>query len=406
MISMAGFEDPEKRKEQERLAAAAQAQAQAPAPAEPGLLQMPEKPMTPFEQLRDNHGTGGAILRLLGTGLSGGLLGDVLTPEIGRASQAEYATDLATYKAYQNKMMEQQIANQASQADRKRLSGVYDEWDAVVNDGDPTNDARGYTRAINNGADPDALALAYASNPMFAAGAGRDLPDATRAVIHYQDSLNRYVDSETGEQKMRKPGEDGYVKYADAFDRYKNREVGGLREQAAARAGGQSQGQFDQETINKAPAEAATMNSAMSTIESLGNIGTDPETGEVTFTPNNLGEFEDVYGTLDQFKPFGFSTEESFIRSTVEKLGSILAVDARGKLKGQGQISDKETAMLEKSLSILSSRGISPQKAREEIARIYSIMQKGFMEKQEIINPTQGNQSGGGSDFDTLWNEG
>jgi hypothetical protein len=89
----------------------------------------------------------------------------------------------------------------------------------------------------------------------------------------------------------------------------------------------------------------------------------------------------------------------------VEKIGSILAVDARGKLKGQGQISDKETAMLEKSLSILSSRGISPERAREEIARIYSIMQKGFMQKQEVISQSQGNQ-GGGTDFDTLWNEG
>jgi hypothetical protein len=190
-------------------------------------------------------------------------------------------------------------------------------------------------------------------------------------------------------------GDKGYVKYNDAFDMYKNREVGGLREQAEARAGGAAAGEFKQDEINAAPAEAATMNSAMSTIESLGTIGTDPETGEVTFTPDNLGEFEDVYGSLDRFKPFGFSEEETFIRNTVEKIGSILAVDARGKLKGQGQISDKETAMLEKSLSILSSRGISPQRAREEIARIYSIMQKGFMQKQEVIDRSRGNQGGG-----------
>ena len=119
MISMAGFEDPElkKLKEQERLAAEAKAA--------PGLLQTAiEKPMTPFEQLRDNHGTGGAIMRLLGTGLSGGLMGGLLTPEIGKASQAEYATDLATYKAYQTKMMEQQLADQAAQAERDRFAAL------------------------------------------------------------------------------------------------------------------------------------------------------------------------------------------------------------------------------------------------------------------------------------------
>ena len=227
--------------------------------------------------------------------------------------------------------------------------------------------------------------------------AASELPDATRAVIHYQDSLNRYVDPESGEVMMRQPGQEGYVKYADAFDRYKNREVGGLREQSAAKAEGGVLGKAAGEEVTGAPAEAATMNSAMSTIESLGTIGTDPETGEVTFTPDNLGEFEDVYGNLDRFKPFGFSEEETFIRNTVEKIGSILAVDARGKLKGQGQISDKETAMLEKSLSILSSRGISPQRAREEIARIYSIMQKGFMQKQEVINQSRGGSSSGPS---------
>ena len=136
LMSMDDIRELNRRKEQERLAA--EAQAQAPAQAQPGLLQMPEKPMTPFEQLRDNHGTGGAIMRLLGTGLSGGLLGGFLTPEIGKASQAEYATDLATYKAYQTKLMEQQLAEQAAQAERKGvqsgldllMNGVHDPEDA------------------------------------------------------------------------------------------------------------------------------------------------------------------------------------------------------------------------------------------------------------------------------------
>ena len=219
-----------------------------------------------------------------------------------------------------------------------------------------------------------------------------ELPDATRAVIHYQDSLNRYVDPETGEIRMRQMGDEGYVPYNKAFDQYKNREVGALKDQAAAKASGASSGAHEQEIINKAPSEAATMNSAMNAITNMGNITYDDQ-GMPVFTPKAeyAEDFDDVYGTLDRFKPFSFSEGEEFVNATVEQIQGILAVDARGKLKGQGQISDSETAMLEKSLTILKSKGISPEVAKREIARIYHVMEKGMRQKQEI---TSGNQSG------------
>ena len=88
-----------KRKEQEALAAEQPAPEQAPQPAQspPSLLAMPEKPVAPFQQLKDEHGTGGAIMRLLGTGLSGGLLGGALVPELQRGNQMQYASDLKAY---------------------------------------------------------------------------------------------------------------------------------------------------------------------------------------------------------------------------------------------------------------------------------------------------------------------
>lgn len=229
--------------------------------------------------------------------------------------------------------------------------------------------------------------------PGYSASSATELPEATRAAIHYQDSLNRYVDPETGEVKTRQMGDKGYVKYSDAYDQYKNRELEGLRGQAAAKAEGSSLGSHAAEIENKAPSEAATMQSAMNAIENMGGITFD-EDGMPVFTPSAeyAEDFEDVYGTLDQFKPVPFSTGEAFINASIEQLQGILAVDARGKLKGQGQISDSETRMLEKSLTILQTKGISPKKAREEIARIYYVMQKGMRQKEEIMNPTQGNQ--------------
>lgn len=119
LLSMDDIRELNKKKEQERLATEATP--------EPGLLQTgaPEKPVTPFEQLRDNHGTGGAILRMLGTGLSGGLLGDVLTPEIGRASQAEYASDLKLYQ------------DQVKLGQSQKVAGAYE---AMLSDDDESND--------------------------------------------------------------------------------------------------------------------------------------------------------------------------------------------------------------------------------------------------------------------------
>ena len=96
------------------------------APVDPaaGLLGI-AAPKTPWEQMQEKHGTGGSILRMLGTGLSGGLLGDVLMPEMGVGSRAKYATDMELYKAQQAKMFEAQLAAQlAEQSKARHMAGI------------------------------------------------------------------------------------------------------------------------------------------------------------------------------------------------------------------------------------------------------------------------------------------
>ena len=329
----------------------------------------PEKaPMSLLDQMDERHGKLGSRLGLFSHLYSGG-------------TRADYGD--ADMLAERKRVQEQQAMQ-----DKMGMAKPYFE---MLQSGNVQDQMKGMFALEQLGFSDSMMKLGMPQSQSQS-----ELPDATRAVIHYQNSLNRYVDPETGEVKVRQMGDDGYVKFDTAFDQYKNREIGGLREQAAAKSEGQALGAHAAETVNKAPSEAATMNSAMNAIENMGNI-TMGDDGMPIFTPKEeyAEDFDDVYGTLDRFKPFSFSEGEEFVNATIDQIQGILAVDARGKLKGQGQISDSETAMLEKSLTILKSKGISPDKAREEIARIYYVMQKGMREKEQIMNPTQGSQGGG-----------
>jgi hypothetical protein len=84
-------EDIEKKKQEQ-----AAVQPEAPAQAPPSLL-APVVPQTPWERMQEKHGTGESILRILGTGLSGGILGDVLMPEMTADGQAQYDAEMKAY---------------------------------------------------------------------------------------------------------------------------------------------------------------------------------------------------------------------------------------------------------------------------------------------------------------------
>lgn len=66
-------------------------------------LLSPAMPKTPWEQMKEKHGAGESFLRILGTGLSGGLLGNLLMPEMSKEGKAKYAADMGLYKAEQER---------------------------------------------------------------------------------------------------------------------------------------------------------------------------------------------------------------------------------------------------------------------------------------------------------------
>lgn len=82
---------------------------------------------------------------------------------------------------------------------------------------------------------------------------------------------------------------------------------------------------------------------------------------------SNLGPVSGVYGRtgIGTFAGSGANT-----KAALNQLLGRLVVDERGKLKGQGQISDRETQMLQDSVSRLNTPGLSQEAIKAELNRI------------------------------------
>ena len=79
--------------------------------------------------------------------------------------------------------------------------------------------------------------------------------------------------------------------------------------------------------------------------------------------------FGDIYGSIQGKTPTlrQSSVDAEAIR---DQLGNILTLAARGALKGQGQVSDSETKMLQQAQTMLNNPRISDEIAAEEVQRV------------------------------------
>ena len=429
MISMAGFEDPElkKQKERERLAAEAQAQA------EPGLLQAPVKPMTPFEQLRDEHGTGGAILRMIGTGLSGGLLGDVLTPEIGKASQAEYASNLKLYDKYR----EMQLVDPHHQAyadvlmdpnatpEQKAYAAVlaggvgeYDPNATVMNAGQtmvgPTGNvlasggpreanptsvmqnareiAAGYGIPPNSPAYSDLMAaLAEPSGTeTLADGSTRTFNTVNKVVADWQNGVYGPAPQQGqagGQAGAAAPASDGSISPEDA----------------ALAKGRAARNVHDADNYAISDDKIAFYDDLERVLGNFGTWDPDANDGEGAFTLNDATA--DNYGSWDNhplnpgaYKPFKGQGEKDAL-VYMDQLIDMLTVDERGKLKGQGQITEGETAMLARATTAARNRDLGDSAVQRELGVLMRQLMKRrqkFMDLQRRYAPDrfEGQQDG------------
>ena len=83
----------------------------------------------------------------------------------------------------------------------------------------------------------------------------------------------------------------------------------------------------------------------------------------------NAKGFGDIYGSIQGKTPTlrQSSVDAEAIR---DQLGNILTLAARGALKGQGQVSDSETKMLQQAQTMLNNPRISDEVAAEEVQRV------------------------------------
>ena len=357
------------------------------------LVTAPEAPVSPNQQLRDKYGTGGAILRMLGTGLSGGLLGDVLMPEGGRDNREKYKSDLALYNKYREMALvdpqdqayadalrngttgTELMALQAEAAgldklnmDQKTLAPGQILYDGLGNElarGGPAVSSPGSIErradafaagyGIKRGTKAYADIVAAMSEPTHT----EKLPDGTERTYNTIDAVRQKIESGLYSQAGGAAPAQGGAQSPNQVPGIsaEDIEIANLQKQAM-------------EWDNERQGEFKEKNEFYTRLtEQMDKLGTyDPETGK--FVAKDA--VRDIYGSIDsKFPDWARGDDERMAQALIDQVVEILAVDERGKLKGQGQITEGETKMLRDSLTVLTNKGIGDADMEAEIARLY-----------------------------------
>jgi len=86
--------------------------------------------------------------------------------------------------------------------------------------------------------------------------------------------------------------------------------------------------------------------------------------------------FSSAFGRFNNAPPEGLRTQANIdARAQVDQVTSLISLEAREKLRGQGTITDSETATLAKSATLLANPLISDPLARKELRRVRGIFE-------------------------------
>lgn len=86
-------------------------------------------------------------------------------------------------------------------------------------------------------------------------------------------------------------------------------------------------------------------------------------------------------GGTEYFMPQGNRNSKAAIEQMIEAL----TVDERGKLKGQGQITEGETAMLRAAVTRAAKRGMDDKAAQREFTRLYTEYIKSMQREEDLL---------------------
>ena len=399
------------------------------------ITQMISQPQTPVQQLVERDGRGKTFGKMLLNTLSGGLLTPVLHPELPNMRQ-RYASDLELWKEYrkmglvdpQHQALADAIRGGESGPELMALQAEAAGVDklnldqSTVAPGQIRIDAFGNT--VASGGEPvinptaaiqDARAIAQTR------GIPEDSPfygDLVAAVTEptetrVDENGNTYsvntvseVLSRWDEHQARQPAQGGSVAP----------QAGGPEQASSSPQPPAGQGQgFNSlgpvlDGLNKKQAEFVTaapdkLKFYNRFAENIAQLGAWDEE-EQRFVLNE--DATDLYGSWDgnPLNPqnwngwgnegdgggFGGGTEffmpqgNRDAKAVIEQLIESLAVDERGQLKGQGQITEGETAMLRAAVTRAAKRGLSDKGASDEFTRLYLELQRSMAEQQGMVD--------------------
>jgi len=95
----------------------------------------------------------------------------------------------------------------------------------------------------------------------------------------------------------------------------------------------------------------------------------------------NDGDNGGFGGGREYFMPQGNRNSKAAIEQMIEAL----TVDERGKLKGQGQITEGETAMLRAAVTRAAKRGMDDKAAQREFTRLYKEYIKSMQREEDLL---------------------
>ena len=365
------------------------------------LLTMPQ---SPIQTQIERDGKGAFFGKALLNTLTGGLLTPFLHPEMLQ-DQQKYKLDMELYKqqqkdllvdphhqAYADVLMDpnatpQQVASAAVLAGGV---GEYDPNGTVLNAGQTMVGPTGNTLA--SGGPREVNPTSVMQNAAEIA-AGYGIPEGTRA---YSDLMAALAEP-SGTEKLA----DGSTRTFNTVNKviadWQNGVYGPATQstQAGAQAGGQA-GQVSDGSVTPEDAALATGRAARNVhdadnyaisddkisfyndlegvISNFGEWDPDANDGQGGFTLNDATS--DNYGSWDNhpLNPGAYrmfkGTDEKNALVFMDQLVDMLTVDERGKLKGQGQITEGETAMLKRAVTALQNRDLGDVAVQREMEKL------------------------------------
>jgi hypothetical protein len=368
------------------------------------------------------------MLRRLGNLFTGGLFDSAIIPEMSSGSQAKYKTDLELWKEQQKlALVDPQdyalAAGIRAGADPRELAALQVESaGATAWDGNPTTLGRGqvqidpfgnqtaagpeYTEAL-----PAAVKTAQETARNLGIPTKKGEPGSefySRLIAAYAEPVQEVMDGEGNVsqintiQQVLSDWKSWQQQQTEA--QATPQEPSPVPETATANPIGVKTHGPITKGLNEKQAQLVT--DAPEKLEFYDKyekvlmqaISIDPQTGEMTVNE----DFLDLYGSWDGNPlnptnwgsvsgPEGEAQKDYWFKSGAERdmdaiseqLVNMLTVDERGKLKGQGQITEGETAMLRAAVTKLKKRGMSDKAVMAELQILYEELQR---KKQEQVN--------------------